>query len=231
MSYTDFLKAHENLLKILLVGAVLYAGIYRIDVLIQNHDAAKANADIRDAQQALLVAQESEKGAEAAAAQYAATVAQVQQQNAALAAKNKSLSQSLATQQAKDLGMDLPQLAQRWTQLVPSAGLSVSKNNDSLEIVDKGAHDTVAMLEQVPVLTQQLADTTQALNNAESVVAAANKNISALGEEVSALNTELDTTKKADAAEIKEVKAQARKSKLRWFLAGFVSGIITRQLL
>jgi hypothetical protein len=231
MSYTDFLKAHENLLKILLVGAVLYAGIYRVDVLIQHHDSAAADVALANEKQATLVAQAAQLSAEEAADKYKATAEAAQAANAALAAKNKSLSQSLATQQAKDLGMDLPQLAQRWTQLVPSAGLSVSKNSDSLEIVDKGAHDTVAMLEQVPVLQQQLADTNKELVNETALAGSANTAFQSCETAGAALQKELDAVKVADAAELKAEKAKARKSKLKWFLGGFVAGFISRQLL
>jgi len=227
--YIQFIKAHERIILVAIVGLVLWFSFGKIDTLLIHHDSAQV-------QQAIIVAQTNaqetakvEAQAEAQAIQYKQLTDKVQAQNDKLAQANAALIAALSVQQKKDAEMDIPQLAQRWTQLVPSVGLSTTDGH--LEISDIGAHTTVSQLEQVPTLTAELAaEQTKELNDL-SLLTSANTRIDTLNQNVTLLNTQITDNQNVCKAQIAEVKAKARKSKWHFFEAGVVVGFLGRQLI
>jgi hypothetical protein len=141
----------------------------------------------------------------------------------------------LVTRQQAVAVLPLPDLAKQWAAVVPSVVPVVTPTGISIN--SQGAHDTVAALISIPVLTQNLATQTEISGNLQQELTESGVLNAALGTQVVALNQEIAADKilltKSDEASIMTIaalKADARKSKRNWFIAGFVSGIATRIL-
>jgi hypothetical protein len=222
-----WIKQHERMIITVLVGLVLWFAIGKIDTLVANHD----NANL---QQAKVVAQaQIEKNAALAAqaaqqaAQFQALAEKVQAQNTALAQANVALVTALTKQQKTDATLPPTQLVARLNTLVPEAGASVTPNGVTLP--ENGAVATVQELEKVPVLTTQLSDTQTELKNEQGLLMASTAQVATLNSEVASLKLEAVDQAKVCTAQIAVVKAEARRSKRRWFLGGFVAGWLSRQ--
>ena len=227
-TYIKWIEAHERLLLVAVAGVVLWFGIGKIDTLIANHD----NANL---QQARVVAQAQEDKTNALAAQMAQQSAQYQAlatkldaQNAALVAANTQLATALAKQQHTDATLPPNELASRWTVLVPQASPTVTATG--IAVPEAGAVATVQQLEQVPVLSTQLQNERTQLENTQSLVSAEGQQVATLNAEVGSLRLQQADNAKVCSTQIATIKAQARQSKRRWFLIGFVSGWVSRQL-
>jgi len=224
----SWLKHHEKMILATIGGLVLWFAIGRIDTLIANHDRAnleqaKIVAQVQQSKDSALAAQ-----ATAQAAQYQVLADKVQAQNAALVAANTQLATALAKQQKVDGTLPPSDLVARWNTLVPQAGATVTPNGVSLP--SAGAVSTVQALEQIPVLNSELSNTKVQLANVDSLLLASNGQITTLNAEVSGLRLEAVDQAKVCTAQIAVVKAEARRSKRRWFLAGVVTGWIGRQV-
>jgi hypothetical protein len=92
-------------------------------------------------------------------------------------------------------------------------------------------------LEQIPVLTKNLADAQTQNTNSQAELSQANVVIGSQSSEITGLHTEITDQKTADAKELTAVKAQARKGKLHSFLyglgvgAGAVTALVVKALL
>jgi cytoskeletal protein RodZ len=211
------------------ISIALYFAIGRVDTLIANHD----NANLQQAK-VVAVAQADKTQALATqaaqqAAQFQAETQRVAQQNAALEQANATLVAALTKQQKTDAVMTTPEIAQRWTQLVPAATVS-SAPTGGVTLTDAGAHATVNELEKVPVLTAQLVDAQQETKNEQGLLSLSTGQVTTLNAEVGSLKLQLVDNDKVCKADIATVKAEARRSKRRWFAIGFVAGWASRQV-
>lgn len=224
-----FLLDHERLI-IIVIGALLIFGAYvKIENIIAAHD--KANL-----QQAQIVA-DAQKAANVQLAQQVATDAlnlkaledKLESQNQQLVNANATLTLALANRQRNDATLSPSELGTRWSQLVPAATPTVVPGG--LQVSQAGATSTVQALEQVPVLTEQLKNETAQKTNDDQIIAQQTTSIGTLNLRVDGLNKTIVDNDKVCQDTIKVVKDDARKSKRRWFLIGFVSGFVSRQLL
>jgi hypothetical protein len=229
----SFLLDHEKLL-IIIIGAILiYAGYVKVTNIIAAHDAANLK-------QAQVVAQ-----AQAAAnAQLADQVKQdkeqlqvltdkLQAQNQQLTNANIALASALSKQQKTDATLPPSDLAQRWAQItpnMPAGGVTVAPDN-TMKVTQAGAVATVQELEKVPVLTQQLANETTEKTNDDQLIAKQNTSIFDLNAQVGGLQKQLVDNDKVCQAQIKVVKDEARKSKRKWFITGFITGFVAKVFL
>ena len=226
-TYLKWIESHERLLLVAVAGVVLWFGIGRVDSLIARHD----NANL---QQAQVVAQaQADKTAAIAeqvaqqSAQYASLATKVQQQNDALMQANVALSTALAKQQHTDSTLPPSDLVARWNTLVPQAGATVTPSGVALPA--QGAVSTVQALESVPVLTAQVSNTQKELSNAQSLVTAEGQQVATLNTEVGSLRTQLGDNQAVCQAQVAVLKIEARRSKRRWFIIGYIAGFISRQ--
>ena len=224
-----WLKAHEKLF-IFIFGFVL---LWFVAGKVENIIAAHDNANLTAVKATLAAQTEANQATAALVAQQAAYMkaltAKYQSQDAALVQQNATLLQLLAKQQKADSAMSVSELAARWTALVPTAGVSLV--NGQIALTDVGAHATVSQLEQVPVLTTELENEKTVTANVQSLLTASNQQVLTLGQRVDGLNLQLGDADKVCTAQISVIKAQARKSKRRWFIAGFITGFISRQII
>ena len=228
-SELSWLQKHERMILVILGGLVLWFAIGKIDQVIINHDAAnlsqaKVTADAQAKANATLAAQVVQDAADRKALED-----KLAAQNDKLEQATITLANALAQRQKTDATLPPDQLVARWNTLVPTAGATVTSNGVTLPSV--GAIATVQQLEQVPVLSSQLSNTQQELKNAQSLVSAEGQSIALLNTEVSGLRAQITDNQKVCTAQIAVIKAQAAKSKRRWFYAGVIVGFIGRQLI
>lgn len=223
-----WVQKHERLFLAVIAGFVLWFSIGRIDTLIANHDHANL-------QQAQVAAQVQQEKNDALAQQMAQHDADVKALDEKIQARDEQLTQlqaqlvaALTKQQATDSAMTTPEIAQRWQQLVPDATVKPVPAG-GVSLTDAGAHATVAELEKVPVLTQQLSATNEALSNAQTLLTAEGQQVSDRDALITGLRAKAGDDAKVCAAQIATVKAEARRSKRRWFVAGYVAGWLSRQ--
>jgi hypothetical protein len=234
---SSFLKSHERLLIIvgcLLVGLHFYG---RVISAWESHDQ-RADTLAHAALQANIATANQQADVNAkAAAQYQQLAVQLAESNKALALSQAARNTATQTQQNTDRTLPPNELALRWTSLLhlDPATVQVEPGGkgvpDALVITPAGAVETVVQLESVPTLQANLKDE-------QSIVANTRTQINTLSDLNGGLNKQIDALNIVNASEIKActddknlLKAQARKSKLHWFLGGFVTGFIARQVI
>jgi hypothetical protein len=229
----SFLLDHERLLLALVAAVVIYFGYVKITNIIEEHDKAQL-------QQAQIVAAQQATQNAALAQQVSADKAQLQAltdkltaQNQQLTNANVALATALSKQQHTDATLPPTELAQRWAQLtpnMPAGGVTVSPDN-SMKVTQAGAVATVQELEKGPALTQELANVTTQKQNDDQLLASSNKNIFDLTAQVTGLNKQIVDNNAVCQDQIKVVKDEARKSKRRWFIIGYIAGFASKVLL
>lgn len=190
----------------------------------QKYEKAQAIADLKDQQNTQFQQQ------------IQATIQQLQTQNTQLQAISaqqattiNSLQQQLKDQKGKDATLPPSGLAARIQSLAPGGNITVVSTGYNLDQAE--AVSIAQALEEPPILKQELAADDTIIKNDTAVITNDAKVLDAEkqshGSDVSALQAKLD----AANLEIKDVKAQARKGKLKWFGIGYVAGFASHALL
>ena len=212
----------------LLIIALFAAGVvYEIDSLVSRLDAANASK-----YQSVLVTQ-------------AAETKTLQQQLAADSVANavrdagyqktiSQLSQSIAIrdanvkkQQAVDNTLDAATAAQRLA-LQTKAGLGEVNVSGNQVILDLPiTRVVVSDLDSIPVLQSDLADTKSQLTAQVALTGDAKKEATDAESVVASQTVQLADSAKSCTAQVAALKATARKSKFRWFGAGFIVGFVS----
>jgi hypothetical protein len=222
-----WIQKHERILLALVAAVAIWFAIGKVDTLIANHD----HANLQQAQVAAAVQTAKNEETAAVVAQQAADLkelkAQMAAQVAAVEAEKVALINALSQQKKADAVMTPTELTNRWNVLVPSAKAAVSPSGE-IALSSTGAVATVQQLEEVPVLTKELA-------SSQGELATANKMIQSQGDQVATLNTLISgkdaLLKDADKVcqeQIKVVKDDAAKSKRRWYVAGVATVVVAR---
>ena len=220
----SWLQKHE---RIVIVFLVLLAATWIGNRWIDAKAAATSQAAAVAAQQ--LKEQEAKDAAITAqvaqlSSQYQALVTQVTAQNAQLAASMANRTVVLQQQQAADKTMPLPDLGARWATLAGVDRSELSANTTGITVTDTAARATVDKLEQVPVLTQNLKDETTVATNTQQELASANGVIAGQNQQIAGLQLTITDDDKACKAQVAAEKAEANKSKRKWFISGALAG-------
>src|SRR5271156_3755836 len=241
-----FLLDHEKLIIAVIIAVVIWWGYGKYAQIRLDHDNAQL-------QQAQIVAQQQATANAALAAQAQQNAQQIAEdkaqlqaltdkltaQNQQLVNANTALATALTKQQKTDASLPVPDLVNRWAQLAPGSNFSGAiGSGNNVTVTPSNALATVQQLEKVPVLTTQLANETTEKTNDDSLITQQNKNISDLNNQVGTLNASVVGLNKqivdnasTCADQIKVVKAEAAKSKRRWFVIGYIAGFLTRQFI
>lgn len=224
-----YLKAHEHLIIVLVLVLAGWFSVGKVENIIAAHDNANLKqattiAQVQQSKDAALAAQVASQ-----AAQYQALADKVQIQNAALVAANTQLATALAKQQKTDASLPLPDLANRWTVLVPSAKPIATPSG--LAVDTPGAIATVQSLEQVPVLSAQIENDHTQIENTQNLLTASNGQVATLNEEVSGLRLEAVDQTKGCNARVKVETDKVHTARRRWFKIGFLTGFLARQVI
>lgn len=239
---SQYIKAHERLIVLVVCLAV---GIHFYSAALGFLE--RRDQRLSDVAHATLAAQVTENAATAQAnaaiaatntaaqAKYEQLVAQLAETNKALATAQAARDKATATQQATDRTLPAPELAARWTTLLNIPAESVQPAPGGFTVTPTGAQETVVTLEQVPQLQADLKDEqTLAANQSTQIVSLSELNtglhtqITGLDHQIDGLNAQIVDDKKVYDRDTALLKAQARKSKLKWFAGGYVAGLATR---
>jgi hypothetical protein len=241
-----FLLDHERLIIVGILAVGLWFGYGKYAQIRLDHDNATLHqAQIVAAQQAeqnAALAQQAQQNAIQLAQDKAALQAltdKVTAQNSQLVAANTALATALTKQQKTDASLPVPALVDRWAQLAPGTNFTGAiGSGNNVEVTPSNALATVQQLEKVPVLTSELANETTAKANDDQLIASQNKNIFDLNGQVGTLNASIVGLNKTIVDnnntcqdQIKVVKDEARKSKRRWFIIGYVAGFLSREFI
>ncbi len=220
----SWLLVHE---RIVCLSLILLFGGYATEKFY-DHEATVKQAAANAATQIAAADAANSKAlatqAQQVAAQYAALVQTLSAQNASLQA---SIAQRRVAQQAQvttDANLPLSGLAARWNQLIPTVAPTVTPVG--IGLTSQEAHDTVAQLEQIPVLVQNLADETKVAANYQVEVQKSDMLAADLNSQILGLQKENTDLVAKDVADVKAAKAEGRKGKIKFFKLGFVTGFL-----
>ena len=224
----NFLKTYQTLIITVVVAATFLYGYSRlISYLEANAKLAATEAQIAlesQRQQNRQLAEQTERTIE----RYEAIVETLTAQNNALVRAQNQRAIAVQNQQQVDRTLPPDQLATRWATLVQQPKETIVPNDTGYQVLPTTAVETVVLLEVIPQLTEDLKDERQIsenktiqINEQEKVVDALNAQLEGLSNEIIAANTACKT-------EVALVKAEARKSKMRWFFIGGIVGAVVR---
>jgi hypothetical protein len=223
----NWLKTHLVLLVILV--SLTFGGVYGVETLVAKHDASTASQ-----YQAI---------ATATAAQNAAIQAQTQQQIALLAAQNSQLeaqisqlSQAISNrdaelikQQAKIPTLSPVQVASNIQPLLTKGTATVEPTGILLDT--PASQDVLAQLEELPICKADEADLKAIETKQETEIANLFTSNGSLQTALTSEKTSHKADVEANAKELTKVKADARKSKLKWFGFGYAAGFLSRKFI
>jgi hypothetical protein len=139
-------------------------------------------------------------------AQNAVDIENIEKQNQQLLQVIQQSNQALVERQKQILSSPSPVIAQKLGGAAPNA--------TTIELPLAKAQEITAQLEAIPVLQTNLASETTIATNDEK--------------EVGELQTQLKVEESACKAQVADLKANGRKSKLKWFVSGFIAGYVLR---
>jgi len=224
-----FLKAHEFLICFVVAVLLFWFVSGRVENIIAAHDK-----DVYDAGAAALQAQ-ADKNATVAqqnaqlAADYRTFAQQAQQANLQLEQANAKLADALKGRQAADAALPAPDLAVHIETLagVPAGGVVPAPGN-TFAITTPAAVAIAQGLESVPTLTGELANTKAEKATVDQQLVKQGAIVAGLNNQITGLGLQITDADKACKAQVAFVKAEANKSKRKWFVIGYVAGLATR---
>lgn len=151
---------------------------------------------------------------------------QLDSQNAALKAQLTSLAASLNARQAQDRALPIPEVGNRIETLVGALPEDVKASLDGLILNESASRKTVVMLEEVPADRQTIQNQGTMLTNKDSELVSLQTSLNSSREAENSCKTTQVAEKSACDAQIKEVKASARKRSFWWSLGSFIGGIV-----
>lgn len=223
----SWLKQHERLIivtLVLLFGGYIGHGV--LNLMAKNADAKVQQAQAQLTQQQTANAQMAAQ-VQQATQQYQQIVTTLQAQNTQLAQTIAQRNTQLVQTQAIDKTLPVSQLDTKWAA---DAGVDASQlqagSNGQTIASQEATVATVQQLDSIPVLKANLSDTQTELTNTKTEFTAANQLIGEKTQQITGLQLQITDEQNTCKAEVADVKAQARKSKLKWFGIGFVTGYI-----
>lgn len=222
--WVKFVRGHTALLAI--CGAVFLVwnvGSHWID-RTADRAIADAASKVEAAKAQANANQQLAQAAQAQADKYRDLVATLSAQNAAIA--NAIAQRNAATVQRQEQVKiePLPEVATRWQTLLSLSADDITGEGAFLRVSEPGARSTVIALEAGEACTANLSDTEQRCTNDEQRIAACEQTTQTCEAQVGGLQAQIVTDKQASDAEVKAVKATARRGKIQWFERGLAGG-------
>ncbi len=226
-----WLIQHE---RIILVALVLVVGAFGLNKWL-NTSAEVANNNAAVAAQVAAVQHDADVKIAAAVAQQTVLFNQEQ------AAREQEMASLVASIASRDAASNNRVVIVSQPKTPTQAVIDLQntyKLNAPVTVTADGADVPVADLQQFTIAKIEgdtakadLADTQTALKSTQTALTSATDLVGALQNQVTGLNAENKLTIAAKDAEIKSIKAAARKSKRNFFIAGFISGFIAHVLI
>lgn len=216
----------SHLLILGLVALLCWGAVYFVDSLIAKHDAqTEAHYSQILAQQTATTKAIEDKltSDEAAHAQEAAAYqAQITADQQAMKQRDALLAVAIAKIQT----YTPPQVVADLQPKLHAGTATVQGDNVVLDL--PAARDVDEQLASIPVLTSKVSTLSSDLLAANKVAADEKSDVQTANQALASEQKVNADAAKACQAEITTIKAQDRKSKMKWFLGGFVSGFLVR---
>lgn len=239
---STYVQTHHPLIRLVIIALLIWVVWGKAVDLWANHEqkvfdaksqSLQAQVDA-NAKQAVANA-DLAKQAQTLAANYQTLAASTLVENTKLQQINSQLVASTRKQQQADTVLPPAGLAARWQDISGLPVNSVTPNTDgSFGITGPAALVTVQQLENIAPLQAQLANVQTEKDNADKQLAAQGGVVTGLNNQVVGLQAQVtglraQNVKQVEVctAQVNLVKAQARKSKRRYFVAGYVAGFGT----
>lgn len=226
LSDLNYLK-HHIILLVIVVG-LAFGGIYTVESLVAKHDIANAS-------RYSLILKQQEQQTASLSAQIKNDEANSQRIEMQLFAQNTQLTQemsvanrNLAVQIQKNASLTAEQAA---SQIAASTQGIASASGNSVILDLLTARKVSDALITLPVVQTELIDTTKQLKNTQTILTNTQTDVTQQKALVTGLQSQLVDETQSCKAQIAVVKAKARKSKFKWFLAGVVTGFIGKKLI
>ena len=220
----SWLKTHVILVIIVVVLSI--GGVYAVESIIAKHDAEndakwKTILQAQTAQTQLIQDKltADEKNWTQANAQQETVITN-------LATLISQRDKTTTVQVQKDATLSASEAAQKITQQTKAQPGEISAQQDNV-VLDLSVSRTVAAgLDQLPTVQADLSDTKKQLISETTIADNLQQNVNEQQSLIDSMKKESDAADKSCKASITLVKAQARKSKIKWFFIGVVVGII-----
>jgi len=219
----DLAWLRHHLILLALVIILVFGSVYGIESVIAKHDHENALEKQAIAQ---TLAQQNQQFQAQTQTQINTLVQQntaLQQQVGALATAITTRDSQLRTQQAQVPQLTPDQLSVEWQKDIKNAG-NVKPSPGGYLVDQQAAVASVQAIEAVPVLQQDISDFQKQFEKLNVQLV----NETAIYEDEKKAHASDNTANQAkidaQVAKIKDITAQCRKSKLKWFFAGFFIG-------
>jgi hypothetical protein len=222
----DFSWLSHHFLLLGITGGLVVASVYGVESLIAKHDLVMEEK--ADAKLAAVIVQSN-----AAQNQLATTQQQLLVMVQQFQAQNVQLAQSIATrniqvaQQVKtDATLSAQDAAQRLSQQTKAAPGEVNASGSNVILDLPSTRAVIAQLDLLPAVQANATDTQKELDNETALFTKSQDENTQQAVVIADLKKQNVEQVAACAVEIKTVKAQARKSKIKWFFIGLVTGFV-----
>lgn len=220
-----YLKAHERMILVVVIGVGLFFAYSKTLGYLSSRDqlAVQKSTQVLQAQIDVnkKIADQTTKDVQT----YQQLVLQLSQQNANIQSSQVKRAVQTKQQQVQDAQLPPAELSQRWTTLLKTDPATVQPNPAGYQVTPATATQTVVQLETIPQLQADIQGEQAITANQQQQIASQDIVVTDLHGQVAGLTKQnVDQTAQC-VDQIKLVKAEARKSKIKYFLAGVVAGV------
>ena len=216
----------KHLVILAIAACLVVGGVYFVDSEIAKHDAATEARYSLVLQQQTALTKSVEDRLDANTAQHALEAQQYQAQIAADAAAMKQRDALLAVALSKINTMSPTQVQADLQPKLRQGQATVLA--DGIKLDTEAARDVDAQITEGANAKADLATTKTALTKETTIADNATADLATAKTAIAAEQTKNSDQVKSCNAQIATVKAEARKSKIKWFISGVVSGFLLR---
>ena len=225
-----WVKAHilALVLSLVLILGTAAGAVYGVESLIAKHDlAAEQRADAK-LTVIVAAANDSLQKSNAVNQQLLQMISQLQAQNTQLAKSVAQRNAQNAQQQKIDASLNAKDAATRLSAQTQSSPGEITVTGNDVVLDLPVTRRIIADEDALVTTTANLKDTTTQLANETALFNKSQEANAAQAKSITDLQAQNVGQAAACAAEVKTVKAQARKSKWKYFLGGYIAGLATR---
>lgn len=227
---SKYVLAHEKILVIVLVAAAGFVFTVKILNYMDRRDIRLAAVEHEKLTTIVQTAAATDNSNKEAAAKYAILEAQLKLMQGQLDTAMATRDKQEKAQEVADRALPLPDLGKRWVALVNVPPAEIAVTSSGFNVNQHAAQETVVALEKVPQLQGDLKDmTSKYMNEATDLVALGDLN-TGLHTQIDQLNKVVVQTNATCEADKNLIRADARKSKLHFLLAGIGIGYFLRMV-
>lgn len=218
------IKSHHTLLIVIVVSVILLFGFRKWiahEDGVAHDQKVLADANLKQLQASNAVKDASQAKQDQA---FQELSNQVTAANQASQMQIAALRTQLQKQQDQDKVIPVPALGNRLSELTGSKVGEVKPSSDGLDVSESASRAVVSQLEELPIGRQTITTQQSVIARDDQEITACKSDVNGLHEQIGRDAAVLKAANDACAADKKDMKASARKSKWHWFLGGVAAG-------